>query len=128
MTLRAEIKTTLSFFIITVMVTSVLSVNGAISVSAFKTTEPLSGVQRTSMDSSGDYSTPPRASESLMTTIDQSNNDVVYVADYFNNRVVKFDSSGSVITQWGSQGSADGQFINPQDVGIDSAGFVYVVD
>lgn len=61
-------------------------------------------------------------------TIDQSHNDVVYVADYFNNRIVKFDSSGNVITQWGSQGSSDGQFINPQDVGIDSAGFIYVVD
>lgn len=30
-------------------------------------------------------------------------------------------------SQWGSEGSADGQFVNPQDVGIDSAGFVYVV-
>ena len=61
-------------------------------------------------------------------TIDQFHNDVVYVADYFNNRIVKFYSSGNVITQWGSQGSSDGQFINPQDVGIDSAGFIYVVD
>ena len=124
------------------------------------------------MDSSGGYSTPPRASggASIMTalnpmasresefqatqvvaaaaveeyvfvaefapnqqfgnpdiTIDERTGDI-YVADYFNNRVVKFDSDGNVITQWGSQGSADGQFINPQDVGIDSAGFVYVVD
>ena len=33
-----------------------------------------------------------------------------------------------MITQWGTQGSSPGQFINPQDVEVDSAGFVYVVD
>jgi DNA-binding beta-propeller fold protein YncE len=60
-------------------------------------------------------------------TIDEQTGNV-FVADYFNNRVIKFDSSGNVITQWGIQGSADGEFINPQDVGLDSAGFVYVVD
>lgn len=40
--------------------------------------------------------------------------------------MVKFDSDGNVLVQWGSPGSGDGQFANPQDVAIDSAGFVYV--
>jgi DNA-binding beta-propeller fold protein YncE len=60
-------------------------------------------------------------------TIDKQTGNI-YVADYFNNRVVKLNPSGNVITQWGTQGSAPGQFINPQDVELDSAGFVYVVD
>jgi DNA-binding beta-propeller fold protein YncE len=59
-------------------------------------------------------------------TIDEF--DIVYVADYFNNRLLKFDSNGNLVTQWGTQGSADGKFINPHDFGLDSAGFVYVVD
>jgi tripartite motif-containing protein 71 len=60
-------------------------------------------------------------------TIDEQTGEI-YVADYFNNRVVKFDSSGNVITQWGTAGSGDGQFQNPQDVAIDSLGNLYVVD
>jgi DNA-binding beta-propeller fold protein YncE len=121
------------------------------------------------MDLSGDYSTPPKASESIITTLNPmasrasefqatqnlavageeyvfkaefapnqqfGNPDItideqtgnIYVADYFNNRVIKFDSDGNVITQRGSAGSGDGQFQNPQDVAIDSLGKLYVTD
>jgi tripartite motif-containing protein 71 len=34
----------------------------------------------------------------------------IYVADYFNNHVVKFDQAGNVITQWMSAGTGDGEF------------------
>jgi DNA-binding beta-propeller fold protein YncE len=50
-------------------------------------------------------------------TIDKQTGNI-YVADYFNNRVVKLNPSGNVITQWGTPGSAPGQFINPQDVNL----------
>jgi NHL repeat len=30
--------------------------------------------------------------------------------------------------KWGSEGSADGQFLRPHDVNFDSKGYVYVVD
>ena len=43
--------------------------------------------------------------------IDSSGN--VYVADAWNNRIQKFNSSGSFITKWGSQGTGDGQFSSP---------------
>ena len=38
------------------------------------------------------------------------NNDCVYVADLGNNRVQKFTSDGEFITEWGSEGSGDGEF------------------
>src|SRR5215212_5633709 len=33
----------------------------------------------------------------------------VYVADYANHRIQKFDSSGTYVTQWGSNGTGNGQ-------------------
>ncbi|KKR06865.1 MAG: NHL repeat containing protein [Candidatus Peregrinibacteria bacterium GW2011_GWC2_39_14] len=58
--------------------------------------------------------------------IDSSGN--VYVVERNNNRVQKFDSNGTYITQWGSYGSGDGQFDSPAGIDIDSSGNVYVVD
>ncbi len=52
----------------------------------------------------------------------------VYVADRNNDRIQKFDSSGSYLTQWGGPGSGDGQFDLPSGVAVDFAGNVYVAD
>jgi hypothetical protein len=52
----------------------------------------------------------------------------VYVADFLNHRVQKFDSEGNFITKWGNQGTGDGQFDVPHGVATDSAGNVYVTD
>jgi tripartite motif-containing protein 71 len=52
----------------------------------------------------------------------------IYVVDYGNYRVQKFDSSGTYITQWGSHGSGNGQFRDVDGVAVDSSGNVYVVD
>jgi len=54
--------------------------------------------------------------------------DNVYVADSGNNRVQKFDSNGTFITEWGSHGSTKGQFIIPEEIAIDSKDNVYVTD
>ena len=45
-----------------------------------------------------------------------------------NNRIQKFNSNGTFITKWGSNGTADGQFSNPHGVAVDSSGNVYVAD
>ncbi len=37
----------------------------------------------------------------------------VYVADVFNRRIQKFDSTGTYLTQWGCLGTGDGQFDDP---------------
>jgi len=58
--------------------------------------------------------------------VDGSGN--VYVADTFNNRIQKFDSSGVFISKWGTNGTGDGQFDRPFDVAVDGSGNVYIAD
>jgi DNA-binding beta-propeller fold protein YncE len=43
-------------------------------------------------------------------------------------RVQKFDSNGKFITKWGSNGTENGQFIDPEHLAVDSEGNVYVSD
>ncbi|AKB28435.1 hypothetical protein MSSIT_1716 [Methanosarcina siciliae T4/M] len=52
----------------------------------------------------------------------------VYVDDYINRRIQKFDSEGTFLTKWGSYGSGDGQFDLPYGVAVDSSDNVYVGD
>jgi hypothetical protein len=50
----------------------------------------------------------------------------VYVVDYMNIRIQKFD--GDFITKWGSEGKGDGEFGVPHGITVDpSSGNVYVV-
>ena len=62
--------------------------------------------------------------------VDSSGN--VYVgdgADYGGScRIQKFTSTGTFILSWGSNGSGNGQFGDPEGVAIDSSGYVYVAD
>lgn len=50
----------------------------------------------------------------------------IYVLD--NTRVQKFDAEGTFLSQWGSPGNGDGQFIFLDDIAIDSEESVYLVD
>jgi streptogramin lyase len=52
----------------------------------------------------------------------------VYVADFNNHRIQKFDSNGRYLMQWGGSGSDSGQFNGSQGVAVDSSGNVYVAD
>jgi sugar lactone lactonase YvrE len=52
----------------------------------------------------------------------------IYIADYGNNRIQKFDNNGRFITTWGGEGSAEGQFVSPSAVALDREGNVYVAD
>ena len=55
-------------------------------------------------------------------------NGYVYVLEFNNHRLQKFDSDGNFITKWGSYGSEEGEFNNPRGVAIDPLGYVYVAD
>src|ERR1700716_4494419 len=52
----------------------------------------------------------------------------VYVSDYALDRLVKFGPDGTVLAQWGSSGSALGQFNSPFGVALDERNTLYVVD
>src|SRR3982075_1122274 len=52
----------------------------------------------------------------------------VYVSDYALDRLVKFGPDGTVLSQWGSTGSALGQFNAPFGVALDERNTLYVVD
>jgi sugar lactone lactonase YvrE len=45
-----------------------------------------------------------------------------------NNRVVKFDSSGSFLMQWGETGKENGEFRDPHALAMDSRGRLFVGD
>ena len=52
----------------------------------------------------------------------------VYIADFMNNRIQKFDSEGNFITKWGTPGTGDGQFYQPTGITVDSLGNVFVTE
>lgn len=53
----------------------------------------------------------------------------IYVADFSNNRVDEFTSSGSFVSSFGSAGSGNGQLTQPQGIAVDPTnGDIYVAD
>ncbi len=52
----------------------------------------------------------------------------IYVVDGLNNRIQKFDSTGTYLSKFGSFGAGDGQFRNPTGIVIDSTGNIYITD
>jgi hypothetical protein len=52
----------------------------------------------------------------------------VFVADTYNHRIQKFDSSGKFVCKWGCYGRAPGQFTYPQGIAVDPHGYIFVVD
>ena len=52
----------------------------------------------------------------------------VFATDYYNNRVLKFDASGALMTAWGISGSNPGEFSYPSGIAVDASGNVLVAD
>jgi DNA-binding beta-propeller fold protein YncE len=44
------------------------------------------------------------------------------------SRVVKFDSEGKWLGEWGEHGTGEGQFLEAQGIAVDAAGYIYVAD
>jgi len=67
---------------------------------------------------------PGQLSSPLGLAVDST--DKVLVAAYSSRKVAKYASNGSYLTQWGSPGTAEGQFTGgPHAIAVDSDGFVY---
>lgn len=50
----------------------------------------------------------------------------IFVADTHYHRVSVFDRDGTLLDQFGKEGTGDGEFLLPTDVAIDRQGFIYV--
>ena len=81
-----------------------------------------------------DHTTTPPSRFSRPVGIAVDVNGYVYVADCDNSRIQKFKADGTYVTQWGTQGTGNGQFgvapgIGPYGVAVDNrSNKVYVVD
>jgi uncharacterized protein (TIGR03663 family) len=53
---------------------------------------------------------------------------MIYVADTGNKRIVRFDKDGRKLSDWGSNGTGPGQFVEPVGLAADAAGNIYVND
>jgi tripartite motif-containing protein 71 len=60
--------------------------------------------------------------------IDLDSEGNVYVSDRDQPSIQKFSSDGAFIKKWGSQGTLEGQFIQPWDVSVSSDGRIFVPD
>ena len=54
--------------------------------------------------------------------------DWLYVSDYLNYRIKKYDLEGTLLAIWGSYGSGAGEFDYPFGLAVDREGNVYVAD
>ena len=59
-------------------------------------------------------------------TLDETGN--ILVADYGNQRIVRFSPDGEPLASWGERGTDEGDFFGPIDLVVDERGHVYVVD
>lgn len=57
-----------------------------------------------------------------------SSSDTLYIADTYNNRIVKTKFDGTSAASLGTQGSGINQFSGPQNLFYDSSGYIHVAD
>lgn len=52
----------------------------------------------------------------------------IYVTDPSQHKIKVFDSTGTLISEWGTQGNADGQLDSPTGIGIGPDNLIYIAD
>ena len=66
---------------------------------------------------------------SAVSAVDVDGQGNVYVLDYDNARVQKFDTNGNFLAKWGSPGTGEGQFDSPEGLRVSANGnTVFVAD
>jgi sugar lactone lactonase YvrE len=82
------------------------------------------------LDTSGSMGITDATTNSLSqpnaVAVDASGN--VFVAEIYYHRIKKFNSSGTLLSQWGSWGTGNGRFRYPYGISVDTSGNVYVAD
>jgi DNA-binding beta-propeller fold protein YncE len=76
------------------------------------------------------FVTNPRTSPRLFSPqgVDLTHDGHCYVADTFAHCIVEFDANGHEIRRFGRQGSAHGEFDEPQDLAVDKDGRLFVIE
>lgn len=77
----------------------------------------------------GGQPTPCRNNFCGTTDIAFAPNGHLFISDgYANARVLEYTADGQKLREWGSAGTAPGQFVLPHSIQVDQAGVVYVAD
>jgi tripartite motif-containing protein 71 len=64
----------------------------------------------------------------LPTAITVDAKDNIYISEYANDRVQKFDRSGKFLMKWGTRGKGEGRFHAPGSIALDKSGDIYALD
>ncbi|MDX8403484.1 MAG: NHL repeat-containing protein [Mariprofundaceae bacterium] len=54
--------------------------------------------------------------------------DALWVTDFDQDKIFRFNSEGKLLASWGKAGDRPGELDSPADIAVDSRGFIYVVD
>lgn len=87
---------------------------------------PAPAPPRIRMLEGGQGDAPGQYNEPRGIAIDDKGN--IFVADFRNYRIQKFDAQGLFVTSWGEDGDYPGQFKDPCGIAVDGKGRVYVAD
>ena len=52
----------------------------------------------------------------------------MYVADWGNDRILRFSADGEFVATYGSSGTGDGKLQRPSGVAVDERGYIYIAD
>jgi DNA-binding beta-propeller fold protein YncE len=94
---------------------------GAIPVTAIQEVPPVPETEEVRVQGAPGQLSQPRG-----LALDKDGN--VYVADFGNDRIQKFDPAFGFVREWGANGDLPAQFKQPGDVAIGPDGTVYVAD
>lgn len=94
---------------------------GAIPVTAIQEVPPVPETEDVRVQGAPGQLSQPRG-----LALDKDGN--VYVADFGNDRIQKFDPGFGFVKEWGSHGDLPAQFKQPGDVAVGPDGTVYVAD
>ena len=106
---------------------TVFGVNGQFTgAMPITTVEEVPEVEEERKEEARVQGTPGTLRQPRGVAVDRQGN--VYVADFGNDRIQKFDPELEFVAEWGEQGGNPSEFDQPGDIAVDSSDAVYVAD